>query len=204
MTVEKHNRHHRRRMRTRRQLQDAMLELVLEKGFESIVIQEITDRADVGRGTFYFHFDDKEDILWSVVEDRIHLTEQEVMAQFDGELPDQAEFYGYVNMFRHVDHNKSTYQAILGWKGSQEIASRVKAYLVSETKKDIERFGIYSDIGQPSDLTAEIVVGLLVSLAIWWLETPNEYTPLQMGEIIYRTLHHREPPAGTWQFGAPE
>jgi AcrR family transcriptional regulator len=172
-----------------------MLELVLEKGFESIVIQEITDRADVGRGTFYFHFDDKVDILWSVVEDRIHLTEQQVMERFDGTIPDQVEYYGYVNIFQHVAENKDTYRAILGGKGSQEIASRVKAYLVGETLKDMETLGIYADIGQPPELTAQIVVGVLTSLAIWWLESENEHTPKEMGAIIYRTLHHREPPS---------
>lgn len=198
------NRHQRRRMRTKAKLQDAMLDLVLEKGFQAIVVQDITNRADVGRGTFYFHFDDKEDILWSVVEDRIHLTEQEVMAQFDSELPLQPEFYGYVNFFRHIAGNKDAYRAVLGAKGSHEIASRVKHYLVSNILKDIEQWGIYCEIGQPAELTAEIVVGLVLSLAIWWLETPNEHTPLQMGGIIYRTLHHREPPVGTWHFGAPD
>jgi AcrR family transcriptional regulator len=194
MTEDAQNRHQRRRMRTRSQLQDAMLELVLEKGFESIVIQEITDRADLGRGTFYFHFDDKVDILWSLVEDRIHVTEQQVFEGFEGIMPEQPEYYGYVNIFLHVAENKDTYRAILGGKGSQEVASRVRAYLVIETIQDIERFDLYADIGQPPELTAEIVVGMLISLVIWWLDSPAEYTPEQMGAIIYRTLHHRKPP----------
>ena len=201
MDMETKNRHERRRMRTKAKLQDAMLALVLEKSFESIVVQEITDRADVGRGTFYFHFDDKEDILWSLVEDRIRLTEQEAMAQFAGEMPEQPEFYGYVNIFRHVAVHKDTYRAILGANGSQQITSRVKDYLVSETVSDIAQYGIYGDIGQPPEITAQAVVALVLNLAIWWLEMPNEYTPVQMGGIVYRTLHHREPPAGTWRLG---
>jgi AcrR family transcriptional regulator len=73
------DRHQRRKQRTRHRLQEAMLALVLEKGVEDITIQEITDRADLGRGTFYFHFDDKDDLLWSIIEDKIRATERQVI-----------------------------------------------------------------------------------------------------------------------------
>jgi AcrR family transcriptional regulator len=194
MTEEEKNRHQLRRQRTRRQLQDAMLALVLEKGFDSIVIQEITDRADVGRGTFYFHFSSKEDVLWSIVEDRIHLTERELAAGFDGTMPPQAEYYGYLNMFRHVEQNRDIYKLLVSSKGSQEIANRARQYLVKETEHDIETFGVYRDIGQPPEITAQIVVGLLYTLIFWWLETPNEYSVQEMAAILYRTLHHQAPP----------
>ena len=73
-----------------------MLELILEKSFDSIAIQEITDRADLGRGTFYFHFKNKEDAIWSIVEDRIHATEKKLAQGFDGLMPEKPEYYGYL------------------------------------------------------------------------------------------------------------
>jgi AcrR family transcriptional regulator len=194
MAKEQINRHQRRRQRTRAQLQEAMLELVLERGFDSIVIQEITDRADLGRGTFYFHFKNKEDALWSIIEDRIHVTENEVAEAFKGELPEKPEYYGYVNIFQHIEKNKRVYQLIVGNKGSQEVANRAKQYLVEETIRDMKNFDLYREIGQPSEITAQIVVGILFSLAYWWIETPNEYKVEDMAEIIYRTLHHQNPP----------
>ena len=45
--------------RTRKLLQQAFLELFQEKGFASISIQDITERATVNRATFYAHFPDK-------------------------------------------------------------------------------------------------------------------------------------------------
>ncbi|MGD8603658.1 MAG: TetR/AcrR family transcriptional regulator [Anaerolineales bacterium] len=195
--IEKTNRQERRKQRTRRKMQNATLELILEKGFEEIVIQDITDRADVGRGTFYFHFDDKEDILWSIVEDRIHRTEREVEASYTGQLPPSPEYVGYVNIFSHIEQNQTMYRAILGGKGSQVISARVRDYLVSETLRDMEALDIYGDIGQPPEITAHIVVGLIMSLAVWWLETPNDKTPQDMGAILYRTLHHKKPPSSS-------
>lgn len=53
----------RRVMRTRRRLKEAVLELVRTVPYESITVQDIIDRADVGRSTFYAHFGSKEDLL---------------------------------------------------------------------------------------------------------------------------------------------
>ena len=79
-------------------------------------------------------------------------------------------------------------------RGSQEAANRAKQYMVEETILDIKNYGVYKDIGQPPDITAQIVVGLLFSLIFWWIETPNDYSLEDMAEIMYRTLHHKDPP----------
>lgn len=53
--------------RTRRLLQQALLELFAEKSFQSISVQDITERATVNRATFYAHFEDKYDLLNSYI-----------------------------------------------------------------------------------------------------------------------------------------
>jgi AcrR family transcriptional regulator len=53
----------RRVQRTRTMLFDALLDLIIEKGYEAITVQDIIDRANVGRSTFYSHFSDKEQLL---------------------------------------------------------------------------------------------------------------------------------------------
>ena len=188
------NRHQRRRMRTRHQLQQAMLNLVLEKGYDAVVIQDITDRADLGRGTFYVHYKDKEDLLWSLIQDRILATERAAIAKFDGQMPPQAEHIFYVNVFSHVAQNQDLYRVVLGKKGYAEMADRVRAYMVADMVKDMERFAVFTDMGQPSEIRAQIVVGATISLALWWLEISNDYTPRQMADMLYEALHHRKPP----------
>src|SRR6266516_2886157 len=59
----------RRVQRTQQLLRNALFSLIQEKGFESLSVQDIIDRADVGRTTFYAHFDNKEDLLLSGFED---------------------------------------------------------------------------------------------------------------------------------------
>ena len=53
----------RRAQRTRHSLTHAMVELVTEKRFDDITVQNLIDRADIGRSTFYSHFRDKEDLF---------------------------------------------------------------------------------------------------------------------------------------------
>ena len=203
MNTPRTSRHKRRRDRTRSQLQDAMLELVLARGYDAIVVQEIVDRADVGRGTFYFHFDHKEDVLWSIVEDRFPIQNQAAADIFDSAMPEQAEYYHYVNRFRQFEKIKPVILAVLGSRASQVVASRAHQLLVAEAIREMETFHLYRDLDQPAEITAQIVVGLTVRLAVWWLETNQPYTAMQMGVLLYQTLHHREPPAGIWEEGGP-
>src|SRR5215475_13530041 len=58
----------RRVQKTRKLLQDALIELVAEKGFEAVSIREILDKANVGRSTFYAHFQDKDQLLHSILD----------------------------------------------------------------------------------------------------------------------------------------
>ena len=53
----------RRKERTKRHLSEALVELVKEKRFDDISVQNLIDRADIGRSTFYTHFRDKEDLF---------------------------------------------------------------------------------------------------------------------------------------------
>ena len=81
------SRHERRRLQTRKQLIETTMQLVLEKGYDAISIQDITDRADLGRGTFYIHFKDKEEIVWIVFQELFRTLEQDAHKQLDRNAP---------------------------------------------------------------------------------------------------------------------
>jgi AcrR family transcriptional regulator len=71
--------------RTRKLLEQAFMELMTEKGFQSITIQDVTERATVNRATFYAHFEDKFDLLDSYIREQF----EEWLAQ---KAPISAEF----------------------------------------------------------------------------------------------------------------
>lgn len=71
----------RRRERTRGKLTDATRELIAEKGVAGLRIQEITERADVALGSFYNHFESKEDIVEAVIADSLQSMTETLAAE---------------------------------------------------------------------------------------------------------------------------
>ena len=55
----------RRIARTRRALRESLSSLVMERGWSAVSVQEICERADIGRSTFYLHYADKDELLLS-------------------------------------------------------------------------------------------------------------------------------------------
>jgi AcrR family transcriptional regulator len=80
----------RRRERTRRRLTEAARELITAKGIAGLRIGEITETADVGRGSFYNHFDSKEDVVEAVVRESLETLASAVLTDA-ADHPDPAE-----------------------------------------------------------------------------------------------------------------
>ena len=60
-----------RAKRTRKKLKDAALDAFSEKSVDAVTVEEITEKADVGKGTLYQHFEDKEEIVVTLVEEAV-------------------------------------------------------------------------------------------------------------------------------------
>lgn len=186
------NRHARRRLNTIAKLKEATLELLLEKGYDTVSIQDITDRADLGRGTFYIYFGSKEEIVWSILEDGFKRTADDAVQRFNNKLPDNPEFISYVNIFEHAQQNKNLYRVMLGSQGSSLLTNRVQEYLVSDFVQDMKNFDVYNQLDLPQEISAHIITGALFSLLVWWLETPNQYSPAEMAEMLCKVLHRKD------------
>lgn len=84
--------------RTRTRLSDALVALILEKPIDKLTVQEVLDRAGVGRSTFYLHFRDKDDLFLSVLEQGLEMwTTALTRAQEKSHrVAPVAEFFGHV------------------------------------------------------------------------------------------------------------
>jgi AcrR family transcriptional regulator len=105
----------RRINRTRKLMHEALMALIVEKGYEAVTVQDILDRADVGRSTFYAHFRDKDALCLSGFDHLRTLFEQQqqslLAAKHDGKDP---EFNMILELFRHVGQHHTLYKAIAG------------------------------------------------------------------------------------------
>jgi AcrR family transcriptional regulator len=188
-------RHERRRLQTRKMLMQATLQLVLEKGYDAITIQNITDQADLGRGTFYIHFKDKEEVVWTMFQDLYQEMEQKAHQQLDRNMP-QVEYYGLLNIFRHAEKNRDLYRLMFGGQGSALLTVRVQDFLAKTFLFDIRNAPDPKEINfsLPEEIEAQILTGMISRLLFWWLETPNDYTAGQMAAMTYVALYRKEPP----------
>lgn len=166
----------RRIQRTRELLQQAMIELVVEKGYEAISIQDITDRANVARTTFYLHYADKDELLFSSVRDMI----EDLLSSMK---PGRE---GMPTSFEHIAHHAAFYRAILGEQGSPAFVSRLSDFVA-----DVVRERMLSQMTTPGkdprlplDFMTHYLVGAYVGVATWWLNKDMPYSPAQMAQMI--------------------
>jgi len=189
-------RHDRRRLRTRQLLAQSTLDLILEKGYDAITIQDITERADLGRGTFYLHFRDKEEVVWTMFRESFEKLEQEAHRKIDRSTP-QAEYYGLLNIYNHAANNRDVYRLMFGRQGSAMLTARVQDLLAETILYDIRTTPLPPDVDfhLPEEFEAQLLTGILSRLLFWWLETPNDYTAVQMAAMTYRAIYRREAPS---------
>jgi len=185
----------RRIQRTRLALRKAFVELVAEKGFDSISVEEITQRADTGRATFYLHYKDKDDILLDEfsekVNEQVRLISQVPITLWDPHRVIGGEEGVIVPLrmaFQHAAENADFYRVILRGESSKRIAGRINEIIVQSYQEVFEaRFPdsphlIYQQI--PIELIAVYFSGALLSCVSWWLEQDPLPSPDLMSKIF--------------------
>jgi AcrR family transcriptional regulator len=189
MPDEKISRHQRNRLRTRKQLENAVYDLLHEKGYDDITIQDIVDTADLGRGTFYLHFKDKEEAVWSLIEHGLRDTDLLAHTAFEQDPSSVTFETALQNMFHHVEQNKLLFQIMLGSKGNATITQRVQDWLAKDLIQEAEMLDSAQIIpGVPIEIAAQLITGAITRMAIWWLENPNSYSPEEMANLTYLAL----------------
>ena len=156
----------RRVVRTRKLLQDALFELILRNGYDSIRVQDITDEANLGRATFYVHYKDREDLLLASIEG----CRQELLERFKAEA-ENVPLPGFRAQFQHAVENKAFYEAVLNHvQGRQQIRN----VMIETVQFHLNSIAPNSSI--PIDLITNYLVGAVLQLLDWWLANDMPYS----------------------------
>ena len=160
----------RRIQRTQQLLRGALLSLIQEKGFEALSVQDIIDRANVGRATFYAHFDNKEDLLASGIEGlRASLKERQRQALSQSTTTDDALFAFGHELFVHANEHRNVFQAMVGKRSGAVIQQLLHKMLVDLARDEVKAIAARraSDT-MPAEAVVQYVAGGLFGLLIWW------------------------------------
>ena len=161
----------RRVLRTRQALRDALLQLLVEKGWDALDIQALCDRANIGRSTFYLHFDNKEALLSGSFADLGEALRAQAgpagMAR-SGDLPWLA------GLLDHVHEQQRVFRALLGRRSGHFVQERFRALLVELVAGDMPKT---SASGWPAQAAAHYLGGALFELLVWWLSAARARSP---------------------------
>jgi AcrR family transcriptional regulator len=183
------NRFERRKLRTQKKLIDAAIELILEKGYQAVTIQDITDRADLGRATFYLHFKDKDELVWGFIDKALEDFFDRLQALRDESREQKPSlYYSILLNFKLLDQNRDLFRVILGDLGLAGVRRRAKRLMISDLEDGMRAGKFFKETDLPQTVLAQFVTGALHQLFQWWLEAPNAYSPEQMADMTLQML----------------
>jgi AcrR family transcriptional regulator len=165
-------------LRTRKMLREALFALLDEKHFDAVTVLEITEKAGLNATTFYLHYEDKWDLLSSVVSELRIIVDEQPQAAFATEEGEA----GATNMlehklFKHIEQYHDFYRLMLGKHGVasvrhalQEEFRRIVRVVLQQLPPSV------ASVSVPDDLVEHYLAGAYVAVVEWWV-TQREPAP---------------------------
>lgn len=173
----------RRIEKTRMAIYQALDDLLQEKKYTNITIQEIVDQANVGRTTFYSHFADKDELLNRYVEIIFERLTKQVPAKYAN------NFIPVTELFVHIQENSRLITGILMSESGELLLNKFKNYWNEKIELYLlEQLPKGKQPKVPIDVLTNYVTGTLTELIKWWIRTGKKYTPEQMEQYIHALI----------------
>jgi AcrR family transcriptional regulator len=188
----------RRVERTRDLLQKSLIDLIAERGYDAITIQDIVDRADVGRTTFYLHYNSKDDLFMSCHEaivSQFHIGLHHPLTQ--AELLSPQIPVDLLSAYQHLEQGRTLLYPIFQGKDSQLILRQIRERTAREVEANLRAVFNESDSQIPLEMLANYIVGAQIALMQWWLEKRRSYP----AENLVRAFHRLQRAAIRDAFG---
>jgi AcrR family transcriptional regulator len=178
----------RRIQKTQALLHDALFTLIHEKSYDSIVVKEILDRANVGRSTFYTHFRDKDELLVSSIHDMLRSVQPPVLPS--STRRQERIIWFSLPIFEHIQQQRRTGRAMIGARGRailhEHLQEALEDLIIDEVKKDLQ--SRRKAAGQiPPDLFVQYVCSTFIQVLNWWLESKS-LLPAKAVNDLFRAL----------------
>ncbi|MFX4263816.1 TetR/AcrR family transcriptional regulator [Pelotomaculum propionicicum] len=182
----------RRIIRTNRLIRDTLTELMKEKGFEGITVNELTAKADINRGTFYLHYRDKQDLL-EQSEDEIIKKITKILSAAQQLSPEETLYYNshdepfpfIVKLFEYIKDNSSFIKTLLGPKGDPSFQVKLKEVLRKTLLKKSHQLK-KEEMMVPPDYLIAYLCSAYLGLVQHWLESGMKESPRDISLVLLR------------------
>jgi AcrR family transcriptional regulator len=172
----------RRVVRTRDVLGDALVALMQKKPFESITVQDVLDRAGVGRSTFYAHYEDKNDLFLSDAAEFFEAISTALSKHGDksNRVAPVCEF------FSHVAEQREFHDALVASGKIQDLWEMGQEYFARGIERRLtELRGVPAMKPPRAAAFAQAFAGSLFSLLSWWIQSSPPLSAVEMDELFH-------------------
>jgi AcrR family transcriptional regulator len=171
--------------RTRARLGNALVELIQEKPINDVTVQDVLDRASVGRSTFYIHFRDKNDLLLCQLE--YFLEMMSTMLSMRKEKSNRV--VPVAEMFAHIGNQNKLYRVLTDSGHLKEFFDLAEGYFARGIEQRLTETKRLSNLPQRElAARAAALAGSLLSLLRWWLDRGEKESPQAMDELFHRLV----------------
>ena len=171
----------RRILRTRDTLGDALVALMHEKNFEQITVQEVLERAGVGRSTFYVHYRDKDDLFMSDLEDFLEM----VATMLKQHGADSKRLLPVQEFLAHLRDARPFYEALVKSGKINDVLALARGIFARSIAERLESAGVQLDSAQLA-AQAHALAGSFLSLMEWWVDKGMKTDPKEMDAVFHR------------------
>lgn len=171
--------------RTRRSLQEALLDLAREQAPDDIAVADIAERAGVNRSSFYQHYADKETLLADALDAAAEDAGAGLPATIEvGAAPPVA----LLTYLEHLDANAALYRQVLGAHGSPVAVARLRARLEGIVLDGMARSDVPIESPIPADVVAASIAGSVLGVLAFWLDREPRPAPAVASEWVWVAL----------------
>lgn len=172
--------------RTRKLLQQALIELTVEMGFASVTVRDITRRAMVNRSTFYRYYLDKYDLL------NQYMAEVQASTAQAATLAEKTEPFvpgkvppGLLVLVKQVQANASFYRVMLSRNGDPAFIERFRQTSENRYRSLFSQYNWASDLkAPPIDMKLAYISYASVGVILWWLENDQPCSSEQLASWL--------------------
>ena len=165
--------------KTEQAIIQALEELMGEKNYMQITVQEIIDKANVGRTTFYAHFPTKDDLLKRCIERNLEILREGLNHLETSEQ--NASMISVTNILNHIKAHKRLIKGLMNSEASDILFNRCKEYLRELILQHLEARQIQEkDLKIPLEIILTHIVGSLFAVVKWWMDTGMKIEPKEM------------------------
>ncbi len=165
----------------------AVIELMIEKKFDQITIQDISDRADISRRTIYLHYTDKFDLLDKLIEEHI-----DDIRELCDSTDDDADYVDAgLLWFEYFESHFLFFSALLASKGSPFFRNRFLEFFLQELENK-EPEGSNQGLTDGENVEIQFLGAAIVGVVEWWFKNgmplPPSFMAQRVGSLLERNL----------------